>query len=221
VASSPAATARKKCSQPPGEQTSVNCTGRGPGFEKVWEFAGDVCGRARGQLHDLCFDVQNELAVDDEEGLVEAGVDVQGRAREPVRTLTVGYIAPLTRRMAAPALERFEQARPDVELTIHFASFLDPLGGLRDGPADVAILCGEFEHAGIALRPLFSEPRGVVLPAAHALAQTGDRLSLSQFWPSRSSTCLHTTRYGAISGPRRGTGTGRPASARASTASTA
>jgi DNA-binding transcriptional LysR family regulator len=95
--------------------------------------------------------------------------------------LTVGYIAPLTRRMVAPALRRFEQARPDVELTIHFASFLDPLGGLRDGSADVAILYGEFEHTGITLRPLFSEPRGVALPASHALAKASKPVTLAQF----------------------------------------
>lgn len=96
-------------------------------------------------------------------------------------TLTVGYIAPLTRRMVAPALKRFEQASPDVELAIHFASFLDPLAGLRDGAADVAFLYGEFEHTGIVLRSLFSEPRGVALPTAHALAERGHRVTLAEF----------------------------------------
>jgi len=95
-------------------------------------------------------------------------------------TLTVGYIAPLTRRMTASALRRFEEARPDVELTIHFAGFLDPLGGLREGAADVAFVYGEFEHPGIDLRRLFSEPRGVALPAGHALAANGDRVTLAQ-----------------------------------------
>ena len=33
-------------------------------------------------------------------------------------------------------VQRYEQACPDVELTIHFANFLDPLGGLRGGAAD-------------------------------------------------------------------------------------
>jgi DNA-binding transcriptional LysR family regulator len=98
-----------------------------------------------------------------------------------VTTLTVGYIAALTRRMVAPALQRFEQARPDVELAIHFASFLDPLAGLRDGAADVAFLYGEFEYTGIALRSLFSEPRGVALPAAHALAKRDNRVTLAEF----------------------------------------
>jgi DNA-binding transcriptional LysR family regulator len=84
--------------------------------------------------------------------------------------LTVGYPAPLTRRLVAPAFERFQTTHPEVELTIHFAGFLDPLGGLRSGPAEVAFLYGEFEHDGIELRPLFSEPRGVALAADHPLA---------------------------------------------------
>src|SRR5206468_4778758 len=97
------------------------------------------------------------------------------------RTLTLGYIAPLTRRMVAPALRRFEQACPDVELTIHFADFLDPLGGLRDGAADVAILYGDFEHVGIRLRPLFSEPRGLALPTGHPLTNQANGVTLEQF----------------------------------------
>lgn len=94
--------------------------------------------------------------------------------------LTIGYIAPLTRRLVAPALERFTAEHPDVELSIHFANFLDPLGGLRDQAADVAILYGEFEHQGIALQPLFSEPRGVALAAHHALA-TRSEVALEEF----------------------------------------
>jgi DNA-binding transcriptional LysR family regulator len=95
--------------------------------------------------------------------------------------LTIGYIAPLTRRMTAPAIRRFEQVRPDVELTIHFANFLDPLGGLREGAADVAIVYGDFEHDGIELRPLFSEPRGVALPSHHPLAAQGGPVTFAQF----------------------------------------
>ena len=84
--------------------------------------------------------------------------------------LTVGYVAPFTRRLVAPAFERYYAAEPEVEVTVHFADFLDPLGGLRDGPSDVAILYGEFEREGLELRPLFSEPRGVALAADHPLA---------------------------------------------------
>lgn len=100
----------------------------------------------------------------------EHAVAVARAASEEPARLTVGYVAPLTRRLVAPALERFSATHPEVTLTIHFGSFLDPLGGLRDGAADVAILYGEFEHDGIELRPLFSEPRGVALAADHPLA---------------------------------------------------
>lgn len=54
--------------------------------------------------------------------------------------LTIGYIAPLTRRIVAPAIERYTN---------------------REGAADVAFLYGEFEHDGVDLHHLFSEPRGV------------------------------------------------------------
>ncbi|HLY48776.1 MAG TPA: LysR substrate-binding domain-containing protein [Solirubrobacteraceae bacterium] len=87
--------------------------------------------------------------------------------------LTVGYVAALTRRMVAPAFEHYHAAHPEVDITIHFAGFLDPLGGLRDGPSDVAILYGVFEHEGIELRALFSEPRGIALAADHPLAARG------------------------------------------------
>ena len=94
--------------------------------------------------------------------------------------LTVGYPAPLTRRLVTPAFERFHAAQPEVELRIHFAGFLDPLGGMRDGPADVAFLYGEFEHEGIELRPLFSEPRGAALAVDHPLAARTE-LTIEEF----------------------------------------
>ena len=94
--------------------------------------------------------------------------------------LTIGYVAPLTRRLVAPAFERFHARHPEVELTIHFGGSLDPLGGLRDGPADVAFLYGEFEHEGIELLPLFTEPRGVALAADHPLAARNE-ITIEEF----------------------------------------
>jgi len=112
----------------------------------------------------LCDHARSLLA-----GAEHAVVATRAAGGEAVR-LRVGYVAPFTRRLVAPAFQRFYAAQPGVEVTIHFAGFLDPLGGLRDGPADVAILYGEFEHEGIELRPLFSEPRGVAMAADHPLA---------------------------------------------------
>ncbi len=95
-------------------------------------------------------------------------------AGDPTARLTVGYVAPLTRRLLAPAFERFELRHPDVEVSIHFAGFLDPLAGLRERSADVALLYGEFEHDGIEVHALFSEPRGVALAANHPLADRSE-----------------------------------------------
>lgn len=105
-------------------------------------------------------------------GTEHAILAARAAGAEPLR-LTVGYVAPFTRRLVGPAFDSFYAAHPDTEVTIHFAGFLDPLGGLREGLADVAILYGEFEHNGIELRLLFSEPRGVALAAEHPLATRG------------------------------------------------
>ena len=112
-------------------------------------------------------------------GAEHAIVATRAAGAEAAR-LTVGYPAPLTRRLVAPAFERFHAVQPAVELTIHFAGFLDPLGGLRGGPADVAFLYGEFEHDGIELRPLFTEPRGIALAADHPLT-TRTEITIDEF----------------------------------------
>jgi hypothetical protein len=46
---------------------------------------------------------------------------------------TVGYVASFTRRLVTPAFDTFHETHPQTEVTIHFAGFLDPRGGLRDG----------------------------------------------------------------------------------------
>ena len=84
-------------------------------------------------------------------------------------SLSIGYIAPLTRRLVAPAVERFTAAHPEIELTIHFATFLSArraarARGRRRDPLR------RLGHDGIELTRLFSEPRGVALAADHPLA---------------------------------------------------
>jgi DNA-binding transcriptional LysR family regulator len=94
--------------------------------------------------------------------------------------LTVGYIAALTRRLIGSTMRAFQEQHPEVEVTIHFGSFLDPWGGLRDNAADVAILYGEFDRTGLELQYLFSEPRGCALSADHPLAGR-EQLTLEEF----------------------------------------
>jgi len=94
--------------------------------------------------------------------------------------LTIGYPAPVTHRIAAPAIARFTARHPEVVVTIHFGSLLDPWGGLRDRSADVAIVNGAFDSDGLELRHLFSEPRGVALPQDHRLARQ-QAVTLAEF----------------------------------------
>ncbi|MCL4286163.1 MAG: LysR family transcriptional regulator [Thermoleophilia bacterium] len=103
-------------------------------------------------------------------GAEQAVAAARATGEEPAR-LTIGYPAPLTHRIAAPAIELFTTRHPEVEITIHFGELLDPQGGLRGSAADVAIVYGALEHEGLDLHPLFSEPRGVALAAGHPLAE--------------------------------------------------
>jgi DNA-binding transcriptional LysR family regulator len=91
------------------------------------------------------------------------------RAARP--KLALGLRMPQTLALAGPALEQFAERRPDVDLGITFGDLLDPSAGLRSGEADVAIVAGPFESAGLEARPLFSEERGLALSAEHPLAR--------------------------------------------------
>lgn len=101
----------------------------------------------------------------------ELAVEAARAAGAETPRLTIGYPAPLTHRIAAPALALFAARHPEVEVTIHFGGLLDPYGGLRDRAADVAIVNGTFDAEGLELRHLFSEPRGTALAADHPLAR--------------------------------------------------
>lgn len=85
-------------------------------------------------------------------------------------TLTVGFVAAVNHPEMSHALDRFSESHPDVELMINFGDQLDPTGGLLDGHADVAFVYGPFDHRGLDLTPLYSEPLGVALAASHHLA---------------------------------------------------
>lgn len=109
----------------------------------------------------------------------EAGplLDAAQRALAGVRVaagdgerLVIGVIAPMTLRLLTPVLEAFAADRPDVELELHFASFLDPTAGLRQREADVAFVYGRFEAGGLDLRTLFEMPRGVAVSTSGPLA---------------------------------------------------
>jgi DNA-binding transcriptional LysR family regulator len=85
-------------------------------------------------------------------------------------TLTVGFVAAVNHPEMSHALDRFSESHPEVDLMINFGDQLDPTGGLHDGHADVAFVYGPFDHRGLELTPLYSEPLGVALVESHHLA---------------------------------------------------
>lgn len=93
------------------------------------------------------------------------------RAAGATRTsLRVGFVAAVNHPEMSHALDRFTESHPEVDLMINFGDQLDPTGGLHDGDADVAFVYGPFDHRGLDLTPLYSEPLGVALAESHHLA---------------------------------------------------
>jgi DNA-binding transcriptional LysR family regulator len=85
--------------------------------------------------------------------------------------LTVGLVVPADHVPMRPALALFGERRPDAELRVHFGDVLDPSGGLRDRHADVAVIVGPFDRAGLETVHLWTDPRGVAVGAGHPLAK--------------------------------------------------
>ncbi len=98
---------------------------------------------------------------------VVAATRAAGATRTP---LTVGFVAAVNHPEMSHALDRFSESHPEVDLMINFGDQLDPTGGLHDGQADVAFVYGPFDHRGLDLTPLYSEPLGVALAESHHLA---------------------------------------------------
>jgi DNA-binding transcriptional LysR family regulator len=84
--------------------------------------------------------------------------------------LTVGFLVPADHEPMLETLNLFSEARPEVEVRIHFGEVVDPSAGLRDGLADIAVVVGAFDHTGLETLHLWTDPRGVALGARHPLA---------------------------------------------------
>ena len=93
-------------------------------------------------------------------------------SEKPKQTLTVGYIAPILSNVLTPALRRFSQAQPDVEVALREMSPGEQVKALRAGRIDLALLgnpCPELERE-FTLTVLTRIPLQAVLPDNHLLA---------------------------------------------------
>jgi hypothetical protein len=68
------------------------------------------------------------------------------------------------------AVRAFRRTNPEVEIRVMRTGWEDQVRVLHDGRADVSYLRRPFEATGLSTVPLFSEPRVVMLPAAHELS---------------------------------------------------
>jgi DNA-binding transcriptional LysR family regulator len=112
-------------------------------------------------------------------GGADRAVAAAKAAGEGHATLTVGFVVPADHEPLRPALARFNERRPDVDVQVHFGEVTDPTGGLRDGHADVAVVVGAFDRTGLETTPLWTDPRGVAMAADHPLAEK-DELTVAE-----------------------------------------
>ncbi|MGX1479263.1 UNVERIFIED_CONTAM: DNA-binding transcriptional LysR family regulator [Streptomyces canus] len=94
-------------------------------------------------------------------------------ATEASRTFTIGFMPGIT---FTPAVVALTARHPGVNVRLLRTSWDNQVEVLRDGRADVSIVRLPIDQHGLQVRPLFQEPRVVVLPAGHHLA---DRQSVT------------------------------------------
>ncbi|MEW2511278.1 LysR substrate-binding domain-containing protein [Streptomyces sp. NPDC046870] len=88
-------------------------------------------------------------------------------------TLTVGFMPGIT---LTPATALFTARRPGVDVRLLRTSWDDQVEVLHDGRADIGVVRLPVDRRGLQVRPLFREPRVVMVPAGHRLA---DRASVT------------------------------------------
>ncbi|MEV6823861.1 LysR substrate-binding domain-containing protein [Amycolatopsis sp. NPDC051102] len=88
-------------------------------------------------------------------------------AAEATPVLTVGFMPGI---VVTPAVRVLAADRPDVRVRLLRTSWHDQVEVLHDGRVDVGIVRLPIDRRGLTVRPLFTEPRVVMVPAGHRLA---------------------------------------------------
>ncbi|MGW0693747.1 LysR family transcriptional regulator [Streptomyces sp. NPDC002738] len=94
-------------------------------------------------------------------------------AAQGTQTLTIGFMPGIT---VTPAMVAFTAHHPNVNVRLLRTTWDDQVEVLLDGRADVGIVRLPIDQHGLQVRPLFQEPRIVLLPVGHPLA---DRKSVA------------------------------------------
>lgn len=94
-------------------------------------------------------------------------------AAQGSQTLTIGLMPGIT---VTPAMVAFTAHYPNVNVRLLRTTWDDQVEVLLDGRADLGIVRLPIDQHGLQVRPLFEEPRIVLLPVGHPLA---DRKSVA------------------------------------------
>ena len=107
--------------------------------------------------------------LEDARTLLPAAAAAQRRARDAAgqRTFTVGFAPGV---IITPAVREFSRRWPDVSVEVFRSDWMHQDDVIRDGQVDVGYLRLPANVRGLAIEPLFTEPRVVMLPSDHQLA---------------------------------------------------
>ncbi|WP_381556404.1 LysR family transcriptional regulator [Streptomyces eurythermus] len=117
-------------------------------------------------------------------------LDHAGRVRARVSaaaggaTITVGILGGGTDPGVARTAAAYRRHHPGIDIRVRDTDLTDPTCGLRAGLVDVALTRAPFDVTALALRPLRTDPVGVVLRADDPLAR-GDGLRLADLGDRR------------------------------------
>ncbi|WP_441250490.1 LysR family transcriptional regulator [Kitasatospora sp. McL0602] len=101
-----------------------------------------------------------------------AARDARSAASRAARVLRVGFMDAGAAQAAPSIVAEFGRRRPGWRIDMRQAAWSDPTGGLAEGEADVALVRLPVPgQAALRMELLFTEPRWVVLPQTHPLAE--------------------------------------------------
>jgi DNA-binding transcriptional LysR family regulator len=91
-------------------------------------------------------------------------------ARGEAGALVIGQLGPAPGGIFAPLVARFGSLHPEVRVELRALDFTELVDGVRERHADVAFLYEPLDEPDLEVTPLLAEPRIVVLPRGHRLA---------------------------------------------------
>jgi DNA-binding transcriptional LysR family regulator len=108
--------------------------------------------------------------------------EARAAASRAARVLRVGFMSSAANEATQQIVAAFAGCRPGWRVDLQQAAWSDPTAGLAAGDVDAALLRLPFPgQDGVRVEVLITEPRWVVLPAAHPLAAR-DQVAFDELW---------------------------------------